>query len=728
MTVKGACVLGGCVGDSHRVVLATNGPLPNLPRPWVHHRSGSAVAAPLFACPQQPSLLLPASRLRDGICDCCDGSDEPPPSRCPDICDRVLKKEREARAKAEAAYRAGSQRRLADLAAFRALREAKMRDLQELEKTAAAMSAEAETLQGRIREWKQSYVRQRMATMKDGVAGHPDMAALVRGLDRPELEQLVVHACQVAAEMAPATDKGDTCAALRVAGLDLALTWDEDDYDDVEGMKGQVEVSWELVQLLFENASNGGSLNWKVGARAGKNPRRRLDEVLDDEDYLGSYDEDSDVDYDGGMYGDDDFVYKPPSEGSENSSGVDQAEVGGKKKEFVDSVMASTFSRTRVSFLERSKDVLQKIAVVMDSEEDGPDVEEKKESATDDTVATFDPAAFTIVRNELRRREDSIRRGFSWAASAKLLFAFSNQSDENLQRLAVGTLYYGQLSAIQVWQILQAILPEYVALAGDTPNDTCASPWAGHCPARPISRRGADYPPPYLLTAANAFCEQQASSGDIQRACSGPAGEPDAIPTSVPDGYYGYTSPVKRSDVSGDPLSVLFAPIDGLAIDTDGLKALETKKGDLERSKKDTERSITDTWKDIGGKDGDEMGQDGELHGLAGKCHEILAGKYTYEVCLFGRATQKEGAGGSGGTSLGNWKGMDIDASTGQRVMRWTDGQKCWNGPKRSATVYLTCGAENKVISADEPDTCRYVFEMESYIACDEDYKARAGL
>ena len=71
---------------------------------------------------------------------------------------------------------------------------------------------------------------------------------------------------------------------------------------------------------------------------------------------------------------------------------------------------------------------------------------------------------------------------------------------------------------------------------------------------------------------------------------------------------------------------------------------------------------------------------------------------------------------------------MDVDEETGERVMKWDKGAKCWNGPQRSATVFLSCGPETKLISADEPDTCRYVFKMESHIACDDIYKVRMGI
>lgn len=700
--------------------------------------SPSAPPPPLFACPQQPTLLLPPSRIHDGICDCCDGKDEPPSARCPDICDRVLKKEREARAKREASFRAGSQRREADLAEFARKRESTLRGLEGMEAQATAASEEVEAVERQIRTLKREYANARMSTMRDAVAGSPDMVELLNGLEREEMQHLIVHACQVAGEILTSEKESDTCVALRMAGLDLALTWDDDDYDNADKMKGKVEVdkesgkaevSWDLVQLLFENASNGGSLNWMQNSRGGKATRRRLDEVDDiddvDYDYMASVDED----YDGAFAGDE-------IDKNDELHGDDQKDdlVEGKEKEFIDEVKASHFSKTRSSFLARSKDVLEAIAGILDVplQEDGEDTETeegaKGETAKDNSGAKIDPATYTMVRHALRSREDAIRRGFRWAASAKLLFAFSNHSDENLRRLVVGTLYYGQLSAVQVWQIFQSILPEYATVRSETPIiDTCASPWASSCPPKPIHRKGANYPPSYILAAADVFCEQQASSGHIQEACAAQAEESITIPSSIPDGYYGYTSPVKRSDIKGDPLSAIFAPMDNIPLDTVEVDALETRKKDLERSKKDTERSINDTWKDIGGKDGAQMGQDGELHAMANKCYDILAGRYTYEVCIFGGATQKEGDG-SGGTNLGQWKGMDIHESTGRRVMKWANGQKCWNGPSRSATVYLTCGAENKLTSATEPDTCRYVFEMESYIACDGDYRVRAGL
>ncbi len=54
--------------------------------------------------------------------------------------------------------------------------------------------------------------------------------------------------------------------------------------------------------------------------------------------------------------------------------------------------------------------------------------------------------------------------------------------------------------------------------------------------------------------------------------------------------------------------------------------------------------------------------------------------KYTYEICPYGSARQKE----SGSTtSLGNWGGWENNYST----MKFQGGTTCWQGPDRSITV-----------------------------------------
>lgn len=54
--------------------------------------------------------------------------------------------------------------------------------------------------------------------------------------------------------------------------------------------------------------------------------------------------------------------------------------------------------------------------------------------------------------------------------------------------------------------------------------------------------------------------------------------------------------------------------------------------------------------------------------------------KYTYEVCPFDKASQKEGGSA---TSLGSWSGFEA----GETKLAFKNGATCWQGPSRSMTV-----------------------------------------
>jgi protein kinase C substrate 80K-H len=43
---------------------------------------------------------------------------------------------------------------------------------------------------------------------------------------------------------------------------------------------------------------------------------------------------------------------------------------------------------------------------------------------------------------------------------------------------------------------------------------------------------------------------------------------------------------------------------------------------------------------------------------------------------------------------------------------------KCWNGPMRSATVELSCGTTNALLSISEPEKCEYRFKATSPALC----------
>jgi protein kinase C substrate 80K-H len=68
---------------------------------------------------------------------------------------------------------------------------------------------------------------------------------------------------------------------------------------------------------------------------------------------------------------------------------------------------------------------------------------------------------------------------------------------------------------------------------------------------------------------------------------------------------------------------------------------------------------------------------------MAGKCFSLKLRQYTYEVCPFDKARQKEGGSD---TDLGSWKGWG-EGGDKYRTMKFEGGERCWNGPERSISV-----------------------------------------
>lgn len=112
---------------------------------------------------------------------------------------------------------------------------------------------------------------------------------------------------------------------------------------------------------------------------------------------------------------------------------------------------------------------------------------------------------------------------------------------------------------------------------------------------------------------------------------------------------------------------------------------------------------------------GYDFGAQKEFMPLSEECFTIRQKQYTYEFCPFKSMYQKEG---SGSTSLGRFEGWKQNSD--ELIMEFRNGQRCWNGPARSADVAMICGSKNELISADEPSTCVYTFSFRTPAACDE--------
>ena len=136
------------------------------------------------------------------------------------------------------------------------------------------------------------------------------------------------------------------------------------------------------------------------------------------------------------------------------------------------------------------------------------------------------------------------------------------------------------------------------------------------------------------------------------------------------------------------------------------LREAESRKRELERKKEDLERYL-----------GMSFGEENEYAPLYEECYEYTHREYTYKLCMFQKVTQRSKSGGRE-TSLGNWDAWDGPEDQPFSAMKYSNGEKCWNGPNRSCRVLLQCGAVEELLSANEPDRCQYEVEFTTPAAC----------
>jgi hypothetical protein len=115
-----------------------------------------------------------------------------------------------------------------------------------------------------------------------------------------------------------------------------------------------------------------------------------------------------------------------------------------------------------------------------------------------------------------------------------------------------------------------------------------------------------------------------------------------------------------------------------------------------------------------------------------------------YELCPLGRVTQQEisraprgksrGESGSSGTvyvlgevwAWANGGARGFDGKLRLSVSSGANARVCPEvGWARSAEVLLTCGPTDALVRADELETCRYSFELETPAACADDLVAK---
>ncbi|KAK4187074.1 putative glucosidase 2 subunit beta precursor [Podospora australis] len=142
------------------------------------------------------------------------------------------------------------------------------------------------------------------------------------------------------------------------------------------------------------------------------------------------------------------------------------------------------------------------------------------------------------------------------------------------------------------------------------------------------------------------------------------------------------------------------------------------KTGKLEEEQRDLEK---------------DYGPDDIFRALKGKCITNDAGEYDYELCWFDRTTQKSKKGAHGNTNMGGFVRIDQEfvdeedrpdgkgLGKGQRmVLRYENGQGCWNGPNRRTDVYLACAETDEIWRTVEAEKCVYRMEVGTPAACED--------
>lgn len=144
---------------------------------------------------------------------------------------------------------------------------------------------------------------------------------------------------------------------------------------------------------------------------------------------------------------------------------------------------------------------------------------------------------------------------------------------------------------------------------------------------------------------------------------------------------------------------------------------LSDKKRQLEIEQKDLEK---------------DYGTDDIFRILRDKCVSTEIGEYEYELCWMDKTNQKSKKGG-GHTNMGNFVRIDKEMADDEErvdgkslgkglrmVMRYENGQGCWNGPQRRTDVWLACSETEELWKVTESEKCVYKMEVGTPAACDE--------
>lgn len=165
------------------------------------------------------------------------------------------------------------------------------------------------------------------------------------------------------------------------------------------------------------------------------------------------------------------------------------------------------------------------------------------------------------------------------------------------------------------------------------------------------------------------------------------------------------------------------------AAESDATRQAREAKEAAERDLTNKERDLSDSKADLDG----DFGPSEIFRALKGKSVDIDAGEYTYELSWLDKTLQKSKKG-HGNTIMGNFKRIDYETADDEErldgkslgrgtrmVLRYEDGQACWNGPNRRTDVWLGCADTEELWRVTEAEKCVYKMEVGTPAACDDE-------
>lgn len=172
------------------------------------------------------------------------------------------------------------------------------------------------------------------------------------------------------------------------------------------------------------------------------------------------------------------------------------------------------------------------------------------------------------------------------------------------------------------------------------------------------------------------------------------------------DSFLGIESHIVQID-SDDELSSFISSVSSTSEIDDKLNSLKIALNDLTLKLKTNESDLNK-----------DYGPENMLRSLQDECVTTSIGDYKYKFCPTSILEQINID--NRGTKIGIFDEIKYSEHTKNYQLFFKNGERCWNGPVRSAIVDIVCGLELGVLSVTEPEKCIYHFKVSSPIGCFE--------